>query len=88
MVLNNVANKIQMGEKNMTEKKPVFLISHAIILEPKGPESHYDSNLNLNVLSKDGITPVVASGENAPTHSKTEAYPGDDDPDPDQDRCY
>lgn len=72
----------------MSEKKPVFLISRAITILPKGLVSHYDYNLNLNVLSKDGVTPVVASGENAPTHSKTEAYPGDDDPDPGQDRCY
>jgi len=72
----------------MSEKKPVFLLSGAVIVEPKGPEGHYNSDLQLNVLSKDGVTPLISSGETAPTHSKTAAWPGDDDPDPAQDKCY
>ena len=72
----------------MNDYKPIFLLSKALVIEPKGPECYYNSDLQLTVLASDGITPLVVSGENAPTHSKTMSHPGDDDPDPGQERCY
>jgi hypothetical protein len=72
----------------MTTKKPIFLLSKAVAVEPSGTDCRYDSDLQLNVLISDGITPLVDSGENLPTMSKTHAHPGDDDPDPGQDKCY
>lgn len=72
----------------MTNKKSIFLISKAVTVEPSGVDCHYDSDLQLNVLDSDGITPLVDSSRNQPTMSKTQALPGDDDPDPGQDRCY
>jgi hypothetical protein len=72
----------------MNQQKPVFLVSKAIIIEPKDPDGYYDSELQLNTVSKTDKTPLVLSGEPKPTHSKTMQRPGDDDPDPGQRRCY
>jgi hypothetical protein len=69
-------------------QKPVFLVSRAVTVEPEGIPGYYDSELQLKVVSKDDRTPLVISGMTAPTHSKTFQAPGDDDPDPGQERCY
>ena len=72
----------------MSDYKPIFLLSKAVVIEATEPECYYSSDLQLNVLASDGVTPLVVSGKNAPTHSKTMSRPGDDDPDPGQERCY
>jgi hypothetical protein len=72
----------------MNTLKPVFLVSRAVVVKPKGMQGYYDSELQLKVVSKDNRTPLVISGMTAPTHSKTLEEPGDDDPDPGQERCY
>ena len=72
----------------MEQPKPVFLVSKAIVVEPDGPEGYYDTKLQLNTVSRDDRTPLVLSGVSAPTQSKTLQRPGDDDPDPEQGRCY
>jgi hypothetical protein len=72
----------------MNQPKPVFLVAKAIVVKPEGPEGYYDPELELNTVSKFVKTPLVLSGGSAPTHSKTYQRPGDDDPDPGQDRCY
>jgi hypothetical protein len=69
------------------ENKPVFLLLHSIEIAPNGEEITYDQERSINVLVKDGVTPVVLS-EYGITHSKTDSAIGDDDPDPSQDRCY
>lgn len=50
-------------------------------------EWKYDNELNLNVLISDNSTPAC-SLTSLITGSKTEALPGDDDPDPDAEFCY
>lgn len=72
----------------MNQLKPVFLVSKAIAVKADGPEGYYDSELSLTTVSKDDKTPLVLAGVSVPTQSKTFKYPGDDDPDPGQDRCY
>lgn len=68
--------------------KQVFLISCAQAITLTEAEALYNSALQINVLSTDNQTPAVLAGQSAPTHSKTNQFPGDDDPDPGQDRCY
>lgn len=47
----------------------------------------YDSNTSLNMVTKNNISTIaVQSAGLSPTHSKTMAAPGDDDPD--HERCY
>lgn len=67
--------------------KPVFLLSSSIEIRPAGQKITYDQERSINVLTEDGVTPVVLS-EYGITHSKTDSAVGDDDPDPSQDRCY
>lgn len=69
-------------------RRPVFLLSQAVKIEPNGPDGHYHPELQINVVSKDDPAPLVTAGPRVPTHSKTNARPGDDDPDPGQPRCY
>jgi len=59
-----------------------------MVVEPDGPAGYYNPELHLNTVSKEDQTPLVLSGVSAPTHSKTRQHPGDDDPDPGQDKCY
>jgi len=47
----------------------------------------YDENSSLNMIEENGVKKVaVMSQDFSPTHSKTMARPGDDDPD--EGRCY
>jgi hypothetical protein len=72
----------------MITKKKTFLISHAVKVEMKPPKGVYSPDLQLNVVSLTDQTPLVALNGAPPTHSKTAAWPGDDDPDPGNDSCY
>jgi hypothetical protein len=72
----------------MSEKKQTFLISHSVKIKMEGPAGIYNPDLQLNVLSLTDQTPLVSAGSAVPTHSKTFAAPGDDDPDPGNDSCY
>lgn len=67
-----------------------FLLTHAIDVINLSTESWmYDENIHLNVIENEegGITPVCSISSMV-TCSKTEAAPGDDDPDPDIEMCY
>ena len=71
------------------DRKKVFLLSAAHDLEMKPPEGFYDVNKGINVkVDRGQIMPVVCLEMAPPTESKTMAAPGDDDPDPDDERCY
>ena len=49
----------------------------------------YDENAQINVEYIDGQRkPLVLNSSIAYTASKTMAAPGDDDPDPEDERCY
>lgn len=72
----------------MTDPKPVFLLTKAIRIVPTGPLGVYDSTAQLTVLASDPQTPMIVAQGTAPTQSKTNAWPGDDDPDPARPRCY
>ncbi len=72
----------------MSTLKGTFLISHAVRVETKDQKGVYDPALQLNVVSSTDRTPLVSSAGAPPTHSKTAAHPGDDDPDPGNDPCY
>lgn len=68
--------------------KKTFLLSHAIRVEMKEPKGVYSPELQLNMVSPTDQTPLVSLQGAPPTHSKTAARPGDDDPDPGNDSCY
>ncbi|WP_088186371.1 hypothetical protein [Desulfosporosinus sp. FKA] len=47
----------------------------------------YDENSGLNIITENGVKKVAVMMQCfSPTHSKTMAWPGDDDPD--EGRCY
>ena len=63
-----------------------FLMTRARLVPIHEVSSHYDPRRALSVDACTGEPLVLA--QSAVTHSKTAARPGDDDPDPGQDRCY
>lgn len=67
-----------------------FLISKASIFNVNEMESinySYDCDSGLNMVVENGNSKIaVLSQSFSPTHSKTMAAPGDDDPD--DERCY
>jgi hypothetical protein len=79
-------NNIKGG--NMSNQKGTFLVSKSVKVETKDPIGIYDPKLQVNVVSLVDRTPLILSEAAPPTHSKTEARPGDDDPDPGYDLCY
>ena len=72
----------------MSNQKGTFLVSRAVKVETEDPIGVYDPTLQVNVVSLIDRTPLILSAEAPPTHSKTAARPGDDDPDPGNDPCY
>lgn len=69
--------------------KPAFLLSLARSFELQDIASRYDAESQLNVLTTSaGKVPLVSQGGYGLTDSKTFAAPSDDDPDPDDERCY
>jgi hypothetical protein len=73
----------------MTMKKGAFLLHNSRQLPLKEPLGVYDPAESLNVVISDGAQiPLVDMAGAPPTHSKTMAAPGDDDPDPGQELCY
>ncbi len=66
-----------------------YLMSRAKELAPVSTEATYDEKRQLNVLGvASGSVPLILADVCPPTHSKTMAAPGDDDPDEDDERCY
>ncbi len=49
---------------------------------------HYDNKLQMNMVCRNGKVMPVCTISSIVTQSKTEAYPGDDDPDPDVENMY
>lgn len=69
--------------------KQVFLLSKAHTYDLQYFANYYDEELCLNVINENGEKiPLVSREMNPPTESKTMAMPGDDDPDPEDERCY
>jgi len=69
-------------------KKNAFLLHGVEKVTLALPTGSYDQELELNTIVEDNAAvPFVLSGSN-PTESKTYQYPADDDPDPDDERCY
>lgn len=70
--------------------RETFLLSKANkfkLSEMEALDYTYDENTGLNMIKENGTTKVaVISQSFSPTHSKTMARPGDDDPD--EGRCY
>lgn len=70
-------------------QKPAFLLSLARCFELQDIAPHYDTERQLNVLNTSaGSLPLVSQAGYGMTESKTLAAPSDDDPDPDDERCY
>ncbi|MCK5125533.1 MAG: hypothetical protein KAR42_04695 [candidate division Zixibacteria bacterium] len=66
-----------------------FLLSTAKETQIFSPNSTYDEDRHINLKVVDGsIIPSVLADGNGPTIIKTAAYPGDDNPDPEDERCY
>ena len=69
-------------------EKRAFLLSGVPSVQLQIPVGKYDPVLEMNTIVVDGqYRPYVLEGT-APTESKTFQYPADDDPDPDDERCY
>jgi hypothetical protein len=69
--------------------KRVFLLEKAVRLPTKEPIGEYDSTQSLNMTLQNGKQVAVVTVAGAPpSFSKTMSRPGDDDPDPGQERCY
>ena len=71
----------------MNTKRP-FLMTRSTLLERSIGDWRYEQVQQLNVQETiEGPRPVALT-ESATTSSKTMQEPGDDDPDPDSERCY
>ena len=70
--------------------KRSFLLSRAKRVSTVHQKSWtYDDNLQLNITTNDiGVDAPVCTLSSIITNSKTEAAPGDDDPDQDAEKCY
>lgn len=70
-------------------KKDVFLLEKGDSIEFEHGSGVYSEQRGMNVKNIDGLEyPLVSLEGNLGTNSKTCAAPGDDDPDPDDERCY
>ena len=70
-------------------EKRAFLLHNSMQLPLKEPLGEYKPAESLNVIMHDGVQiPLVAMAGAPPTHSKTLAAPGDDDPESGQESCY
>jgi len=70
-------------------QKRAYLLHNCVQIPLKERIGEYSYIDSLNTVKQDGVTVPVVTLEGAPsTHSKTAAYPGDDDADPGQERCY
>lgn len=89
--LMHASHLLESKEKgeNKTMTKGPFLLDKAVRIPMKESIGEYDSARSLNVTAEHGRqVPVVSVVGAPPTHSKTMCAPGDDDPDPGQERCY
>jgi hypothetical protein len=69
--------------------KKVYLLEEAFNCDLEPPMGFYDEVRQINVIFKDGKSqPLISYEMNLGTQSKTKAAPGDDDPDPEDERCY
>lgn len=70
-------------------QKKVFLLSRANEISFENITDNYDHVQNLNIININGKSiPYILNESKIPTGSKTAQYPGDDDPDPEDERCY
>lgn len=67
-------------------RQRAFLMTKAEMIPAVENPSKYKEELDMSVVESTG-EPIVLSALGI-THSKTEAYPGDDDPDPGKEKCY
>lgn len=78
--------KISKEREVKMNKEQVLILKKAKRLPVVRSIAVYDEIQHLSVIKSTG-QPVVMT-ELGTTHSKTNAYPGDDDPDPGAERCY
>ena len=70
-------------------KKNVFLLNKAVSYRYNDISNLYNDDEKINILSSNGKQyPLVLEEMSIPTMSKTLMAPGDDDPDPEDERCY
>lgn len=71
-------------------KKASYLLSHAQdLFTISKAEWFFDEKLQLNLFKVQNNSPVpVCTVFSMITNSKTDAAPGDDDPDPEMEVCY
>jgi hypothetical protein len=83
-----ISEGARLGEVVRVPKR-VALLSRADECELRGTELQYNTSEGLSYIAENGNPKLaVLSASAPPTQSKTMAEPGDDDPDPDDDRCY
>lgn len=69
--------------------KNVYLLAKASCYELKSLPGSYDEKRKINITMVNGKKyPLISLEMSPPTQSKTLADPGDDDPDPEDERCY
>jgi hypothetical protein len=72
----------------MNQRTSSFLLLKAELLPLPSYTHRYDSERSLNLVDVEGeLVPAVLL-DAPPTQRKTAAHPGDDEPDPDDERCY
>lgn len=70
-------------------RRPVLLFSGARTVPFDHRESFYDHEKRMTLVLVDGqAVPLVEASPSPVTQSKTAQAPGDDDPDPQDERCY
>lgn len=73
----------------MTHKRPFLLATARRLVCAENVPALYDEHEQVNVSFVGGRPyPLVLDASAAWTSSKTEAAPGDDDPDPEAEGCY
>ncbi|MCK4247165.1 MAG: hypothetical protein KAT49_04680 [Methanomicrobia archaeon] len=69
--------------------KNVYLLKKANSYKLESLPGFYDEERQINLIPIDNKKcPLVSLEMSPPTQSKTFAAPGDDDPDPEDERCY
>jgi hypothetical protein len=76
-----------LGGNHVKEK--IYLLEEAFNCDFETPIGFYDNERQINVVLIDGKKhPLISFEMGLGTQSKTKAAPGDDDPDPEDMRCY
>jgi hypothetical protein len=72
----------------MNKRSRAYLLEYSATMPTQPDALYYDDCRSINYVSAGERMLPAAACQQPPTHSKTAAAPGDDDPDPDNEQCY